>query len=100
MFGKELKFNTKQKGLKSNRDISLINLPKSPAIMTSGSSAIFLSENPIEHCDRLKLLLQEKQAGKIFNIFVEEIVAIVDRLLEYKCKSRKQHRVLLPNCLN
>ena len=34
--------------------------------------------------DRMKLLLQEKHAGKNSNIFNDEIVARVDKLLEYK----------------
>ena len=41
-------------------------MPKSPDIMVfaSGvSKTIFLSSDPNELCDRLKLLLQEKHAG-------------------------------------
>ena len=48
------------------------------------SKLIFLSFNPNELCDRLKLLVQEKQAGKKSNIMNEEIVAIADKLLEYQ----------------
>ena len=58
-FGKEYKFNNKQKGRKNKRDISMIQLLKSPAIMASGVTTMFLSENPDELCDILKLLLQE-----------------------------------------
>ena len=36
-FGKEMKFDIKQKGRKSNRDKSMIKLLKSPAIMASAS---------------------------------------------------------------
>ena len=36
--GKEMNFNIKQKGRKSDRDKSLIKLLKSPAIMASGTS--------------------------------------------------------------
>ena len=61
--GKEMNFNIKQKGRKSNRDKSMIKLLKSPAIMASGfSETIVLSSDPDELCNRLKLLLQEKQA--------------------------------------
>ena len=38
----------------------------------------FLSENTNELCDKLKLLLQKKPAGKYSNIINEETVAIFD----------------------
>ena len=48
-FAKEMNFNIKQKGNKSNRDKSIIRLLKSPAIMASGiSKTIFLSSDPDE----------------------------------------------------
>ena len=81
-FAKEMHFDTKALGKKSTRDKTLIKLLKSPAIMASGVTTIFLSENPDELCDRLKLLLQEKQAGNNSDIINDEIVAIVDKLLE------------------
>ena len=59
--------------------------------MASGLSTIFLSSDPDELCDRLKLLLREKQAGNISNIFDEQITARADKILEYKCISKKQH---------
>ena len=40
-FGKVMKFNFQQKGRKSNRDLSLIELLRLPAIMTSGISTNF-----------------------------------------------------------
>ena len=52
----------------------------------------FLSFNSNECCDGLKLILQEKRAGKISNKINEEIVAITDKLLEKKCISTKQQR--------
>ena len=62
-FGKEMKFDIKQRGRKSNRDKSLIKLLESPAIMASGTSKkIILLSDLDELCDRLKLLFQEKQA--------------------------------------
>ena len=52
-FGKEMKFDVKQKGRKSNSDKSMIKLLKSPAIMASGiSKTIFLSFDADEFCDR------------------------------------------------
>ena len=63
--------------------------------MASGVTTIFLSENPNELCDRLRLLLQENHAGNNSDIFNQEIVAIVDKLLEYECISKRQHRQIL-----
>ena len=45
--------------------------------------------------NRLKLLLQEKYAGKNSDLINQEIVAIVDKLLKYKCISGKQHKQIL-----
>ena len=83
-FGKEMKFDIRQKGRKSKRDKSMIKLLESPAIMASASGvskAIFLSSDPDELCNRLKLLLQEKHGGNNSDIINDEIVAIVDKLL-------------------
>ena len=63
------------------------------------SKTSFLSSDPNELCDRIKLLLQKKQAGKISNKTNEKIIAIADKLLEDKCISTKQHRFLLLKCL-
>ena len=94
--GKAMNFNIKQKGRKSDRDRSLIKLLKSPAIMASGISNIkFLSPDPDELCNRLELLLQEKQAGNGSNILNEEIIAIVNKLLECKCITKRQHEQIL-----
>ena len=86
-FAKEMNFDMKAPGNKSTRDRTLIKLPKSAAIMASGISIVFLSSDLDELCNRIKLLLQEKHAGNNFEIISEEIVAIVDKLLEYKCIS-------------
>ena len=98
-FAKEMKFDIKQKGRKSNRDKSMKRLLKSPAIMASGvSKTIFLSSDADELCNRLKLLLQEKHAGNNSDIINDEIVAIVDKILEYKCITKKQHKQFLIKC--
>ena len=98
-FGSEMKFNIKQKGRKSDGDKSMIKLLKSPAIMASGvSNTIILSSDPDELCDRLRLLLQEKNAGNNSDKINDEIVAIVDKLLEYKCLTKKQHKLILIKC--
>ena len=79
-FGKEFKFDSKPKKRPSKRDKSMIKLLNSPAIMASGiSNIIFLSSDQNELCDRLKLLLQEKQAGKNSDEIDEEISAIVGK---------------------
>ena len=98
-FAKEMNYDSKSTGRPSVRHNSMIRLLDQPAIMASGfSKTIILSSDPNELCDRLKLLLQEKHGGKISNLFDEEIVAIVDKLLEYKCISKKQHKQNLIKC--
>ena len=99
-FGKAINFNIKQKGQKNPRDQSLSKLHKSPAIMASEFSTIFLSSDPYELCDKLKLLLQEEQVGINSNKIDRKVVAIADKLLENKCISKKQHNFLLSKLLN
>ena len=94
-----MNYDTKSTGRPSTRHTSIIKILESPAIMASGvSKTIFLSSDANELCDRLKLLLQEKHAGNNSDIINEEIVAIVDKLLEYKCISKKQHKQILIKC--
>ena len=98
-FAKEMNYDTKSTGRPSVRHESMIRLLDKPAIMASGiSKTIFLSSDPNELCDRLKLILQEKHGGNNSNLIDEEIVAIVDKLLEYKCLSKKQHKQILIKC--
>ena len=100
-FAKEMHFDQKAVGNKSIRDRKLIKLLKSPGLMVSASGVsktIFLSSDPNELCDKIKLLLQEKHAGNNFDIINDEIVAIVDKLLEYKCITKKQHKQILIKC--
>ena len=98
-FGKEMKYDIDSLGRPSVRHNSMIRLLGQPAIMASGfTKTIILSSDPNELCDRLKLLLQEKHAGNNSNLIDEEIVAIVDKLLEYKCISKKQHKQILFKC--
>ena len=94
-----MNYDIKSTGRPSTRHNSMIGLLDQPAIMASGiSKTIFLSSDPNELCDRLKLLLQEKHGGNNSNLIDEEIVAIVDKLLEYKCLSKKQHKQVLFKC--
>ena len=86
-FAKEMYFDVEATGNKSNPDRTLIKLLKSPSIRLSASGVsktIFFSSVPNELCDRLKLLLQEKQAGKKPGLYDGEIVAIADKFLKYK----------------
>ena len=102
-FAKEMNFDQKAVGNKSNRDKTLIKLLKSPSLIVSAynrcligvSKTIFLSSDPDELCDRLRLLFQEKQAGNNSDIIDQEIVAIVDKLSAYKSISKKQHKQIL-----
>ena len=101
-FAKEMHFDERRVGNKSTRDRTLIEVLNSPSLMVSASGilkAIFLSSNPNELCDRLKLLLQKKQAGNNSDIINQEFVAIVDKLLEYKCISKKEHKQILMKCI-
>ena len=91
-------FDVNGRGNKNPRNRSVIRLPKSPANMASGISTVFLPDNPNEPCERLNLILQEKQAGNNFNIFNDEFVAIVHKLLGNKSKFTKQHKQLLFEC--
>ena len=94
-----MNYDTKSTGRPSIRHKSIIKILDSPAIMASGiSKTIFLPSDADEFCERLKLLLQGKNAGNNSEIINEEIVAIVEKLLEYKCKTKKQHNQILIKC--
>ena len=100
-FAKEMNFDTRALGIKSTRDRTLIKLLNSSGLMVSASGipkTIFLSSDPNELCDRLKLLLQEKKAGNNDYIINGEIVVIIDKLSEYKCISKNQHKQILLKC--
>ena len=96
-----MKFDLKATVKISTRDRKLIKLLKSPGLMVSASGVsniIILSSDPNELCNRKKLLLQEKQAENNSDINNHEIVAINDKLLEYQCLSKKQHKQILNKC--
>ena len=100
-FAKEMHFDTKAQGRKPTRDKTLKKLLKSPGLIVSASGitkTFFLSSDPDELCNRLKLLLQEKHAGNNSDIINNEVVTIVDKLLEYKCITKKQHHQILTKC--
>ena len=94
-FATEINFDLKAIGKKFTRGRTPINLLKSPGLMISASGvseAKFSLSDPNELCDRLKLLLQEEHPGNNSHIINDEIVAIVDKLLEQKCISKKQRK--------
>ena len=100
-FAKEMNFDAKAVGNKSTRDKTLIKLLKSPGLLVSASGvskSIILSSDPNELCDRFRLFLQEKHAGNNSDIINDEIFSIVDKLLEYRCISKKQHKQILIKC--
>ena len=86
-----MKFDIKQKGRKS----PVIRVLKSHATMALGILTTFLLFDPKALRDRLKLLIQQKPAGNNSGLITEKVVAIVDKLLEYECISKKQHKILL-----
>ena len=86
-FAKEMTFDTKAQCNKSTRDRTLLKLLNSRGLMVFASGVskpIFLSSDPDDLRKRLKLLLQAKKTGNISDINNNEIIAIVDKLLEYK----------------
>ena len=96
-FAKELNFDVTAQSNKSNTDKTLMKLLESQGLMISASgvsNTIFLPSDPDKLCDRLKLLLQQKQAGNKSDIINQENFVIVDKLFEYKGISRKQHKQL------
>ena len=97
-FAKEMNSDSKAQSNKTTRYRTLIKLPKLSAIMASGVTEEFLSENPDELCNRINLLSQERHAGNDSNIFNNEIFALVDKLIEHKCKSKKEQKQILNKC--
>ena len=76
-FAKEMNFDIKAQCNKSTRDRTLIKLLKSSGLMVSASgilNTLFLSANPDELSDGLKLLLQEIQAGHNSDITMKSLL--------------------------
>ena len=59
---------------------------------SSTQQYIFLPSDPDELVDQLKLLYFEKVGGNDSFLINEQIIAIIDRLLEYECISPSQHQ--------
>ena len=88
-FMDEIRFEIHARG-KCFRDKNLIkNISEKRTIFASGlkrsEKNIFLPEIPKELCDRLCLLIQEKQVGNDTNRFDNEVTALFDKILQYKC---------------
>ena len=60
---------------------------------------IFLPSDPDELVDKLKLLYFEKVGGNDSFLINEEIIAIIDKLLEYECISPSQHQNIQSNLI-
>ena len=60
----------------------------------SGLNFVFLPYDPDELVDQLKLLYFEKVGGNDNPQLNEQIIAVVDKLLEYGCISTNQHQNL------
>ena len=59
---------------------------------SSTQQYIFLPSDPDELVDQLKLLYFEKVGGNDSVLINEQIIAIIDKLLEYECISPSQHQ--------
>ena len=67
-FAKEMNFDLKAVGKKSNRERTLIKLLNSPGLMVSASGVsktIFLSSDPYELCDRLNCCYKKNKLETI-----------------------------------
>ena len=59
---------------------------------------IFLPSDPDELVYQLKLLCFEKVGGNDNSQLNEQIIAIVDKLLEYECITTNQHQNIISAC--
>ena len=62
---------------------------------SSTQQYIFLPSDPDELVDQLKLLYFEKVGGNDSFLINEQIIAIIDKLLEYECISPSQHQNII-----
>ena len=60
----------------------------------------FLPSDPDELVDQLKLLYFEKFGGNDNPQLNEQIIAIVNKLLEYECITRNQHQNMRSNLMS
>ena len=88
----EMQFDIHSRGKKLIDGNLMKNYFSKRAILASGLKTIFLSKNPNELYDKLKILLEENPAGKISDQISQENVAIIDKLLKYKCITSTQKK--------
>ena len=62
------------------------------SVLKGSETTIFFSQDPHELCDRLCLIIQEKQAGIDTTRIDNETVAIFNKFLDYKCITLAQHK--------
>ena len=67
---------------------------------SSTQQYIFLPSDPDELVDQLKLLDCEKVGGNDSFLINEQIIAIIDKLLEYECISPSQHQNMRSNLIS
>ena len=67
---------------------------------SSTQQYIFLPSDPDELVDQLKLLYFEKVGGNDSFLINEQIIAIIDKLLEYECISPSQHQNVRSNLIS
>ena len=67
---------------------------------SSTQQYIFLPSDPDELVDQLKLLYFEKFGGNDSFLINEQIIAIIDKLLEYECISPSQHQNIRSNLIS
>ena len=104
-----LPFDKKASCRKSTMDQSFVRLLKSPAVVArmnmpakpsvhavyEDAKTGLSSSDPIELCDREKLLLQEKEEGIISNVINRKNIPSEGKLIKYKSISTKHiHKVL------
>ena len=96
-----MKYNSSEGDKKSDRYKLIKDLqsyPSSQEELEAGSvfpEIVFLPSDPNELVDRLNLLYQEIIGGNDNPQLKQEIVAIVDKLLEYQCITTELHAALL-----
>ena len=67
---------------------------------SSTQQYIFLPYDPDELVDQLKLLYFQKVGGNDSFLINEQIIAIIDKLLEYECISPSQHQNIRSNLIS
>ena len=94
-FLNDMKYNINYGDKKSNRYSLIKALFNTYYQEGNGLKFIFLPTDPDELVDQLKLIVLEKVGGNNNPMLSEQIVAIVDKLLEFECITTNQHQNLM-----